>query len=190
MERIFLGGIALGAGFGIVWAFWAASVVAGPGGMILRTAGLVVGVGAVLMAVKRALSGGRDQGKPTRTTGRNAPPNGLVFLVIVLGEVAAIRGGELVLTRGLDIQVLDAAWVACVVGLHFLAMGRFLHLSFAYVLGSVITAASLGATFGYAVGGSGEAVTLIAALPTGAVLLASSWYGLISGARTSLPAAG
>lgn len=122
----------------------------------------------------------------TRNRERSASFNGAVFLVIVVAEVAAIRGGVLLLNSVLDIHVLDAAWVALVVGLHFLAMGRFLHWSFAYVVGSVTAAASLGATVGYAAGWSAAALTLIAALPSAATLLTSSWYGVISGPRIAL----
>ncbi|MBA2560525.1 MAG: hypothetical protein H0V07_11695 [Propionibacteriales bacterium] len=165
--------------------FWAASVLAEPGGNILRIVGLVVGAGAVLVALRRLSTSGHGAGQLT-TKPRHASFNGAVFLAIVAAEVAAIRGGELLLNSALDIHVLDAAWVAFVVGLHFLAMGRLLHMSFAYPVGSIIAMASLGATVGYAAGWPAAALTLIAALPSAATLLASSWYGVVSGPRIAL----
>ena len=93
------------------------------------------------------------------------------YRLVVVGEVVAIVVGAIVLGRTGEHQYIPA-WVAVVVGVHFLGFGRFFWAGF-YVLGGALLAAGvIGSIVGLSSHSSGSvaattgiiaAVTLFAA---------------------------
>jgi hypothetical protein len=105
------------------------------------------------------------------------------YLLVVALEILAIGGGNALLgSTGLSEYV--AAWVATVIGLHFVAFGRLFWLGF-YVLGAALIAAgAAGATVGLADGGP-DAISATSGLIAAASLFVAGGWTVISAASAT-----
>jgi hypothetical protein len=151
------------AAFGTAWALWGASGLPAAAQGPVTATGIVAGV----IIISRAVRLRRTAPAPAASMFRSRQ-----YRLVVAAEVAAIAAG----LAGLAVAGASeyiAAWVAIVVGVHFLAFGRFIS-AFYYPLGALVTA---GGTAGIAVGaagGSAGAVEATAGLTAAASLLSGS----------------
>ncbi len=164
----------ISGGFGLAWAMWGASGLAGVAAVAVRVAGIVLGL-AIILGAARLLES-RSEVAPG---GRGTMFATRAYRVVVAVEVVALFGGGAILgATGHSAYV--AAWFATVVGAHFLAFGR-LYAPFFKALGVLLVAGGVaGAALGLA-GGGRDGITAVASLVAAAGLLAA---GLWSLART------
>jgi hypothetical protein len=96
------------------------------------------------------------------------------YLLVVAIEVAAIAGGNALLTAtGHGHYVI--AWVATVVGLHLVALGRLFHAGL-YRIGAALVAAGIaGATVGFAAAGVDAITATSGLLAAASLFVAGGW---------------
>ncbi|MBG0817531.1 hypothetical protein [Planomonospora sp. ID82291] len=187
MQR--LTGLLIGAVFGAVFVFVNSHPPLDPTiALVLRVAASATLGGVLLLwftAVRRARTTGVE---PVVAGGRaGGKMFGLGFAVIAVAEVVMLFGGIAVL-RALDRPVeTNVAWIALVVGLHFVALGPVWKNRTIMLPGLVLTvlgAAGLAMTFTPAL----EWVPLVSGVLSGVTLLAgctaSSWSALSAPAAT------
>jgi hypothetical protein len=154
-----LGGAMISGVFGSAWTEWGASGLSGSLATVIRVAGIVIGAGIVLWCgiLWRAAAGGGSGGSGLMFGSRG-------YRLVVILEVAAIIGGNALLgASGHPDYII--AWVAAVVGIHFVAFGRLFWSGFYWLGAALISAGIAGALVGLAGGGSGavEATSGLAA---------------------------
>ena len=157
----------IGVVFGLVFVLANRAPLGEPGASVA----LVVGV--LLAAADLALLAVYARGPRAPAGAPSLARDDRRYLVIVAAEVVALFGGLLVINAVLGRGELAVAWVALVVGVHFLALGAGRALPIV-VLGAVLTVLGLlggllGLTTGSAaavagVAGIGSAVTLFVAV--------------------------
>ena len=105
------------------------------------------------------------------------------YLLVVALEILAIGGGNALLgATGLSAYV--AAWVATVVGLHFVAFGRLFWTGF-YVIGAALIAAgAAGATVGLT-GRGPDAISATSGLIAAASLFVAGGWTVVSAASVT-----
>ncbi len=162
----------IAAAFGIAWTLWGASGLPAVAQGAVRGTGIVVGVLIIIRSVRL-----RRAAPLARESLVRSPS----YRGVVAAEAIAIVGGDAALAASGHLEYV-AAWVAGVVGIHFLAFGRLIS-TFYYPVGIAVTIAGIaGAAVGASGGGRGgiEATSgLIAAI----TLLAGSGYRAFSTAR-------
>jgi hypothetical protein len=176
-------GLLIGAVFGTVFVFVNSHAPLDPAiALVLRVAAAAALGGVVLLwftAVRRARTTGVE---PAVAGGRTGGKMfGLGFAVIVVIEAVLLFGGIMVL-RALDRPVeTNVAWIALVVGVHFVALGPVWKNRTIMLPGLVLTVlgvAGLAMTFTAAL----EWVPLVSGVLSGVTLLAgcttASWAGL------------
>ena len=184
VDRDALVGVVIAGGFGVGWALWAASGLTGGAAEVVRIGGVGIGAAIVVGALLRlrgagapASTGDGDSGSMFRTRG---------YLVSVAAEVIALVGGNALLAAtGNDRYV--AAWVAFIVGVHFLGFGRLFTAMF-YGLGAAfIAAAVVGAVAGAAAGTRAAVEASTGLIAAGSLFAAGCWGLLSSAGRASRP---
>ena len=148
--------------FGIAWAEWGASGLSGGVAEAFRIVGIVVGVVVIARSVRLRRS--LPTGSPTMFASST-------YWWVVALEVAALIGGNAALgVTGHGGYV--AAWVAFVVGAHFMAFGRFFHGGF-YRLGTAILLGALAGTAVGLTGGGADGIEATTGLIAATSLLAA-----------------
>lgn len=172
-DREALVGVGVAGGFGIGWALWAASGLAGGAATAVRIAGVVIGAvivaGALIRhrAVEPSPAAPRRSGSMFRSRG---------YGVWVAAEVIAIIVGNAVLgATGHGKYV--APWTAFVVGVHFVGFGRLFTAMFYRIGVAFIAAAIVGVAVG-AAGGTRQAVEASTGLIAAAILFVAAGLGL------------
>ena len=161
----------ISGGFGLAWAQWGASGLAGLAGFTVRIAGIVLGSAIIVGAIRRLRA---SPGLPR--VGRGSMFASRAYRIIVGVEIVALFGGGAIL-RATGHSAYVAAWYAAVVGAHFLVFGRAFAPFFG-ALGLVLVAGgAAGAAVGLAGGGQDD-ITAIAALVASASLLTAGFWGL------------
>jgi len=134
--------------------------------MIVRIAGVVVAVG-LLLAVLRAARGGAD----------GAVPGGgfadRQYWNIVAGEGLALFGGLVVINAVLGKPEFAVPWIALVVGVHFIVLGRAWRLELFMWLGVVQTVLGVAGFVLAATGASTTTVEVVAGVLSGVALYAT-----------------
>jgi hypothetical protein len=157
----------IGAAFGLVFIWVNADVVGSPWSWILRGLGLVI---AICVGLALALARRPETDLAPRSTAIR------VYWWCVVAEVVALFAG----TRLLDANghgEYGVAWVAFVVGLHFLPFSwAWRHPEFRWLGITLMTLASIGAVLGAA--GEGDAsIALVAGVWSGFALLGFAGAG-------------
>lgn len=162
-------GALIGAVFGLVFVVVNSDELGQPAATVLRLAGLAASVG-VVVAVFRA---------PRVSVRPEQQFFGLRYWLLVAGEVVAIAAGLAVLNGPLDASYAGVAWVALVVGVHFLPMGRMFGVGLFRPLGLALAACgAVGLVL--AASGAGEpAVAAVGGVLPGALLLGFSWWAAV-----------
>jgi hypothetical protein len=141
-------GAMISGGFGLAWSLWGASGLSGAASTAVRVAGIALGVFIVLWSAylwRRA---------PGEGAGSGTMFSSGAYRLIVALEVLVLIGGNLLLGV-IGHREYVIAWVATVVGFHFLAFGRQFWAGF-YGLGAALIAAGIvGAMVGLAGGRAG-----------------------------------
>ena len=151
------------AAFGIVWAVWGASGLPAAARGPVVAAGIVAGV----IIISRAVRLRRTAPAPATSMFRSRQ-----YRLVVAAEVVAIAAGLASLAVAGASEYI-VAWVAIVVGVHFLAFGRFIS-AFYYPLGALVTAGGIAGIAVGVAGGSAGAVEATAGLTAAASLLSGS----------------
>ena len=167
------------AGFGIGWTAWGAGVLGRGAATALQIAGLGVGLLLIIAAVRRL---------------RQSPPGSGISMVgtrsywtLVAAEAVAIAAG-LAILGAMGASRYSAAWVATVVGVHFLAFGRLFWRGFLLVGASLLAGSALALGLGLA--GAGDSVVVaVAALAAAAVLFVTAAFGIEAAGRAVAGAA-
>src|SRR2546422_9034268 len=129
MRQQFLGAL-IGAAFGTVF------VLVNSGAPLPTAIGWVLRGLAVVALAAVILLGGRGGGRPTLD---DRPMFGPSYRVIVVGEVVLLVAGFFVLSL-LDAPVqANVAWIATVVGIHFVALASAWKTASILVVGVVLT---------------------------------------------------
>ena len=164
-------GLLVGASFGTAF------VLANSGEPLPGAAGIAMRVLAVLCLIAVLLIGFR--GNRREGTGRgDARPGwfGPRFGLVVLAEFALIFGGIAGL-RALDApQEINVAWIALIVGLHFVVLARVWKRGAIAVPGVVLTGLGAAGMIMAAVS-SAEWIPFVSGALSGVTLLAGSLYG-------------
>ncbi|WP_410616835.1 hypothetical protein [Amycolatopsis sp. lyj-109] len=166
MRQQFLGAL-IGAAFGTVF------VLVNSGDPLPAALGWILRALAVLALAAVVVLGVRAGGRPT-LEGR--PMFGPSYRFIVLGEVVLLFAGFFVL-RLLEAPVqANVAWIATVVGLHFVALASAWKARSILVVGVVLTA--LGVVGLALLGTAAEWVPFLSGTLSGVTLLGGSLYGV------------
>ena len=164
-HRAVLTGCAVAAGFGTAWALFGASGLPTAARGPVRMLGIVAGVVIIGRSVRL-----RRTAPPAPTSTFRSP----AYRTVVALEVAAIAGGLAALSATGHGEYV-AAWVATVVGMHFLAFGRLIARLY-YSLGTVVTVGGLaGALVGISGGGTASVQATSGLIAATALFTASGW---------------
>jgi hypothetical protein len=157
----------IGAGFGLVYVLVNAGALGSPLDAVLRV-GAVLSVAALLGVLLRGGPG---------PAGERPPVFGRGYALVVLAEVAAVVGGSLAL-GALGLPGARFPWLTFVVGVHFVLLARvWRERSIGWVGGALAVCGALG--LGAALAGAPPAaVTVLAGVLPGVLLLAGSWWGV------------
>ncbi len=177
-------GVVIAGGFGIGWAFWAASGLSGSAAAAVRIVGAVVGAAVVAGALfRRHSAAGAGESVPNRGSGSMFGSRG--YLAWVAAELAALVAGNVILgATGHSGYV--AAWTALVVGVHFLGFGRLFAAMFYWLGVAFLAAAFIGAAAG-AASGTTQAVEASTGLIAAASLFAAGAWGLLASRPSDTP---
>ncbi|GAA2728333.1 hypothetical protein [Actinocorallia aurantiaca] len=174
-------GLVIGAAFGLVWVEVNAGAAPSPVDLVLRILGALVflGVLAALWRSRDARTGGAD-GRPG--FGRN-------YWLVVAAEAVAFLGGNALLNGPLDLPDAVPAWIAFVVGVHFVVLAKvWREPSIGWIGGVVAVLGAAGVCMAVAEA-SRESIALTAGVGTGAVLLGGcGWAALRRPDGTTAPA--
>jgi hypothetical protein len=147
-------GAMISGGFGLAWTLWGASGLTGAASTAVRIAGIVIGVLVILWCAhlwRSAPAGGSGA----------MFSSGAYRLIVALEVLVLICGNLLLGVIGHREYVI--AWVAAVVGVHFLGFGRYFWVGYYWLGAALIAAGIVGATAGL-VGGSPRAIKVTAGL--------------------------
>lgn len=167
VNRQALSGVIIAAVLGIGWAQWGASGLPLGAATVIRAATAVLGVIILIRAfrLRRTAAGGSVSMFASRG-----------YRIVVALEVVALVAGAVVLNRTGHGGYVPA-WIAAVVGVHFVGFG-WLFARFFYVVGGVIVLGALAAAVVGLAGGSRRGVEAVAGLVTAAALLGAAGWRL------------
>ena len=128
--------------FGVAWAFWGSSGLPHVAALCTQLGATLLGLIIVIAALKRQAGIPRGDASRNRTLFSSR-----AYIVIVVAEVLAIVGGNLILTAtGLD--QFRIALVSAVVGLHFVVFGRLFWSGFYWLGAAMLASAAVGTAVG------------------------------------------
>lgn len=178
-NRSALAGTVIAGMFGVFWALWGASGVPRSAAGPIRIAGVAIGSAIVAWAVHVGRSGG-PASAPDPTARRPQRTRSVFtsrgYLVVVGLEFVAILVGARVLAATEHGDYISA-WIATVVGVHFLAFGRMLFRGFYWLGSALIGAGAAGALAGFA-GGGRSGITATCGLLAAASLFAGAGWAV------------
>lgn len=169
-------GALVGGSFGLLFVWLNSGGLGTTGAWTVRGLAAVAFL-AVMWAAQRAY---RDQRRAdllgVRTPGPDRPLRGAFWTVTAI-EAVAILGGVWVISNVLHAPHAGVAWVALVVGAHFVPLAHiFEHRVFA-VLGVVIAALGVAGLILAATGAAATPIALVSGVGSGIVLLAWALWG-------------
>lgn len=176
-DRGALLGVMISAVAGVAWAQWGASGATGAASGAVRIAGLLIGL-AILIWSGRRWRRTPGAGSPMSEVGpspRSKPIfSSASFLVVNAVQVVAFAvGARLLVSTGHPEYVI--AWIATVVGVHFLALGRLFLTAFYWLGAALITAGLAGLLVGIAGGGPGGIKVTSGLLAASSLFSAGAW---------------
>jgi hypothetical protein len=175
VDREALVGVVIAGGFGIGWAFWAASGLSGATATVVRITGAALG--AVILAGALFRLRAAEAGGSTPSSESGSMFGSRRYLGWVAVELIALIGGNVLLgATGHNAYV--AAWTAFVVGVHFIAFGRLFTPMFYWVGVAFLVAAVVGTAAGIA-SGTMQAVEASTGLIAAVSLFVAGAWGLL-----------
>lgn len=170
-------GAMISGGFGLAWSVWGASGLSGAASAVVRTAGIVIGLLIILWCAhmwRSAPAGGSGSGTMFSS--------GAYRLIVALEVLALICGNVLLGLIGHREYVI--AWVATVVGVHFLGFGWQFWAGFYGLGAALITAGIVGTIVGLG-GGSAGAIKGTAGLIAAASLFVAGGVTIVTHAESA-----
>ena len=154
------------AGFGIGWSLWGAGALSGRASSVVQILGLVLGALLITAAIRLL----------PRAAGGTSMIATRAYWTLVVAEFLAIGVGAAILGRS-DRSEYIAAWIAAVVGVHFLAFGRLFWPGF-FAIGAILLVGAATAV-GFGIAGAGREVVIpVAALVAAADLFGSAAFAI------------
>lgn len=153
--------------FGTVFVMVNSSDLRTPWPLAVRVAGLVVAV--ALLAALAVLVRSTEEAAPADTQDDRHSR----FWLVVLLEAVALFGGLAVINGVLDRPSVAVAWVALVVGVHFLALAAIWRMPMYRWLGAAMTLLGLAGFLIDLAGGTRASVELVAGVGSGVALYAA-----------------
>jgi hypothetical protein len=172
-------GITVGTAFGLVFVLVNAGPLPAAVATVLRVAAVVAFVG-VQLALRRPADAA-PAAEPAR------PMYGRGYRLVVVVEVVALFGGLQVVARVLDAPEAGVAWVATVVGLHFVALAVVWQQSSLHLLGGALTVCGVAGLALSVTGSSQAAVSTVGGVLPGVVLLVGGAWAATAGRRSRVP---
>ncbi|GLZ49603.1 hypothetical protein Acsp06_57880 [Actinomycetospora sp. NBRC 106375] len=160
-------GTLVAAAFGAVFVLANTDAFPAPWAAALRIAAVVAAVALAVGAVvvfRRAARSATGAGQGRTRWGRG-------YWLVVAGEVVALAAGLWLINGVLDRPDLAVVWVALVVGVHFVVLGRVWRFGRFVALGAVMSALAVLAAVAAVLTGSVLLVQLLAGVGSGAALL-------------------
>ncbi|WP_052521459.1 hypothetical protein [Agreia bicolorata] len=176
-DRGALIGSIISAIFGVAWGFWGSSGLPHFAALCTQLVATLIGLVIVIAAVKRQTQ--IPKGDPSR--GRTLFSS-RAYVTIVVSEVLAIVGGNIVLTATGQDQ-FRIALVSAIVGLHFLAFGRLFWSGFYWLGAAMLVAAAAGIAIGV-ITNDANLVLIITGLASAASLFVAAVPPLLRNAPT------
>ncbi|WP_433235249.1 hypothetical protein ACQPYK_25020 [Streptosporangium sp. CA-135522] len=168
-------GMLIGATFGAIFVFINASAPLNAAlGILLRVAAALALAGVIAMwlqAIRQARATGVEPALPGAAQG--ATMFGRGFLLVAVIEAVALFGGIAVLGAWQQPEQVNVAWVAFVVGVHFVALAPVWKSRAIAVPGAVLTVLGI-AGFVMAATAALDWVPFVSGVLSGATLLAGS----------------
>lgn len=164
-------GSVIGASFGLIFVLVNTGAVPAAVAVLLRALA-VVAFTAVLIAVVVA------RRRPTASVDRPAA-GGFTsgYWLVVVAEVGAIAAGLVVLNGPLHAPQAAVAWIALVVGIHFIALAVVWKLLFFNGLGAALMLCGVAGLVLAATGSAVSAIDLVGGVLPGALLLGFGLWG-------------
>ncbi len=167
----------VGTAFGLVFVEVNSGGLPGDWPLIVRIAGAVAAVGLVVAILRAARLA------PARRDGDHRGFADRRYWTIVGIEGIALMGGLFVLNAVFERPAFAVAWIAVVVGVHFIGLARLWHVDLYLVLGGVMTALGvIGFVIG-AAGGSAGTVGVVAGVGSGVALFTTVATSLMLAGR-------
>ena len=164
-----LTGTIVSSAFAVAWSFWGSSGLHFFAALCVQLAATLLGLVIIISALRRLFGSAPGAPSQNRTLFSSR-----AFVVVVVAEVLAIIGGNLVLTATGQ-QQFRIALIAAIVGLHFVVFGRLFWSGFSWLGAAMLAVALAGTVVGLTTGnadlilvttGLGSAASLfIAAVP-------------------------
>ena len=164
-------GSMIGVVFGVVFFVANAGPFGTPGALVVRVVGIAIGVALLVRII---------QLRRRVTVTPDSLGFGRGYWFVVLGEVVLLFGGVLVINRVLHHPEASVAWVAVVVGVHFVVLGRIWRESLFTLLGVVMTVLGVVGVVLAVTTSSAVAVAAVAGLGSGLALFAASARPLLA----------
>jgi len=159
---------------GVLWTAWGASGLSGAESGAIRVAGIAAGVVIVVCSARMLRSDPRAT-RSVSSARRTERPGSMFsssrYLIVVVLEVVAIGGGNQVLAATGHSEYA-IAWVATVIGIHFLAFGRLFYAGFYWLGAAMVAAGVAGSVVGFA-GGDPDAIKATSGLIAATSLFAA-----------------
>jgi hypothetical protein len=163
-------GLLIGAMFGMIFVLVNAGGLPDALALVLRGLAIVAFVGLVVVVVT-----GRGKEPSHQATG---VAFGRRYGLVVMAEVTAIVAGLAVLNRVFDAPEAGVAWIALVVGVHFLPLARVWRAPHITLVGVALTALGVIGLVMAALGASDVAIATVSGVGSGVVLLGACWWGV------------
>ena len=165
-------GSTVSASFGLMFLLMNSGRLPDGVALAIRVTGIVLFALFILIVASRrhAIFGSAAEG--------DGRPFGGHFWLIVALEVLALFGGLFLLNNVFGLPQAAVAWIAIVVGLHFVPMAMISGERFFAVLAALMTPAGVIGLVLAATGASAVTVDIVAGLFSGVVLTAAAWWGL------------
>jgi hypothetical protein len=168
-------GLAIGAAFGTVYVVVNAAALAAPFGLLLQILGVAAFAGLLVVLFR------------TRPAPASVPSSGQVgfgrgYWIVVAAEVLAFFAGTLALRGPLALPLAVLPWITFVVGVHFLGLAKVWRARSVAWMGAALTACGVLGLVLAALRSSQAAVSAVAGVAPGLVLLGFGWW---AGTRTA-----
>jgi len=164
-------GLIIGATFGLVYVLVNAGAFGMAVAVVLQVLAVAVLVGLLVVLFRPGAGAGEVQTDPVRFSRG--------YWIILLAEVLAVFGGNLVINLVLELPAAVLPWVTFVVGVHFLGLARVWSAPSLTVVGGALAVCGLVGFAIAAIGGPAAAVAAVAGVLPGFVLLGGSWFAAV-----------
>jgi hypothetical protein len=171
VSRGMLAGAVTAGLFGVVWAESAAAAVSGPAPAAIRAVAGAAALVIVLWSARLWRSAAADIAPGAWARPMFSSPR---YAAIVALQILAFGGGNALL-GAIGGREYVVAWVAAVIGLHFVAFGRLFWPGFSWLGAALLTASAAGAAVGLAGGGADGIEATTGLIAAASLLIAGGW---------------